>query len=146
MMISQKLSMIGYKEDNRILIQLIFDQRLQQTPDLMIQMSHAGIVPDLHLPDKLRIQRAGIRIKNPSSFPQRFVIAPVTDRGRRQFFSAVHVKIALRRIKRRMRTKIGGKKKKGHVRIPSAQEINGTIRHPVGGMVFFLINPWSCHP
>ena len=45
-----------------------------------------------------------------------------------------------------MGTQIGGHQKKRQIRVSPAQEIQAAVRHPVGGMVFFLINPGPCHP
>ena len=45
-----------------------------------------------------------------------------------------------------MWAQIGSHQEKWQVRVSPAQEIQAAVRHPVGGMIFFLINPWPCHP
>ena len=45
-----------------------------------------------------------------------------------------------------MWAQIGSHQEKRQVRVSPAQEIQAAVRHPVGGMIFFLINPWPCHP
>ena len=65
-MIPEKLAVIGYEQNQSIVIEFVLDERLQKAADLMIQMGYTGIVAHLHLPDQLRIDRTRIRIENPS--------------------------------------------------------------------------------
>ena len=65
-MIPEKLAVIGYEQNQSVVIELVLDERLQKAADLMIQMGYTGIVAHLHLPDQLRIDRTRVRIENPS--------------------------------------------------------------------------------
>lgn len=58
MMVTKLLPVIGGKNDDGVVIQLLFDQCHDQPADLVIQMGNAGIVADLCLAYQFRIRRA----------------------------------------------------------------------------------------
>ena len=81
-MISQHFSMVGTKENHRILHQPLLHQSGQQPADLVIQMGDGGIVPHLQLPDMGGIPGGRLSVAAEAvPIPAGLVVPVPPDRG-----------------------------------------------------------------
>ena len=146
MMVTQFFPMVGSEQNDCVVHQAVFYESLNQSSNLVIHVSDAGVVANLSLSCQFRIDRAGGGVINSSQPLVVLGMFPVTDGRRGQIFTLIKIKIILRRVKGRMGAQIGGHQEKWLGSISAAQKIDGAGSYPVGRMQGFVINPRACHP
>ena len=82
MMIAEFLSVIRSEENHRIIHQLMLDQRLEDAPNLMVDVGDASVVADLLLADELRVAGTGAGIEDHAAFFEHRLVIPVAAHGR----------------------------------------------------------------
>ena len=144
--VGKHLAVVGRKQDNGIIHELMLNQSLNHASDLVVNMRNASIVTHLLLTNQLGVRRAGAGVKDAALFLQKRFVVPIAAHRRTQVFVFVQIKIMLRCIVRRMRTHKAGHQEKRLTRVAAAQKVDGAGCHPVGGMIFLLIRPRACRP
>ena len=112
-MVAQQPAVGRAEQNDRIMQDPLTLKRLQNPSDLVIQVRDAGVVSDLCIVHQRRIGGAFLTAIMPSGLLIRFLIRPVAHERRTDVLVSVHVKIACRRVKRRMRPHERGIKEKG---------------------------------
>ena len=93
---------------------------MEDPADLMVHMSQAGVVAHLGLAHQFRIQRALGTVIAVAAALDSLRIGPVAHEGRPQVLIPVHIKVAGRSVKGRMRPHKGSKQEEGLASVPAA--------------------------
>ena len=73
----------------------MLDQRLENAPNLMVDVGDASVVADLLLADEFRVTGTGAGIKDHTAFFEHRLVIPIAAHGRAKVFVLVKVKVRL---------------------------------------------------
>ena len=144
--VAQHLAVVGHEEEDRVVHQLLLHQGRDDPADLMVHMGNGGVVGHPQLADELGVRGSRLGVVAVAVAEHPLHIVPVAAVGGLEVLVVVEMKVVFRRVHGRVGPDEAGHQEEGLAAVPAAQEIQALRGHPVGGMVFLLVEPGPGDP